>query len=423
MERLQKYWKLGASLVLVAFLGVAMAACGGSDDTSNESSNGDFDGQIKMGANIELSGPGNFYGLSRSFGIQAGVKDVNDNGGIEIDGKNYELVAEICDNRTDPTYGLQCAQEDVDNEVLWTVAPDAGFEGAYQLYQDNDIVTLGNGGVATDLLREEPEKHPMLFFESLSYDGLVESHFAKVRALYPDLKTAGGLFPDDANGQTYANASERYAKEYGFNWVGAEFHPPEASGDFSTYLTTLKNKGTDTIWLGYYPQVVAAALEQGSDLDAAKVFMSEGIMPADLEGVNFDGYPLLSDFSAFAYTDNFQPDDEDSQRVIKNIAEAAEGKPFVSSISVLGYVNEVMVMKEALEQANSTDPADLAEALLDVEYKGPFGPATSLPESHSFKLKQSAFLYGDGKDGTMKAFVFESPFSEEPLSETVVPLK
>jgi branched-chain amino acid transport system substrate-binding protein len=430
-----KGWIRGGRLkvipALLAVLALGAAGCGGSDDNDDEGDGAGGDsapaenvnlegGTIKMHANFERSGPGALYGVSKFAGVAVAERLINEAGGIQVGDESYDLEVIECDNRTEATYGVRCAQEAVDEGVLWTAAPDIGFEAAYEIYKENDIITIGNGGAASELLTPENiDANPLLTFEFLLYQETVESNLIQLRALYPDVKTIATLLPNDANGQVQDRAYADLASEYGFEVVAQELHPPDAAGDFSSYLTTLKAAKPDAIHLGYYPQVAAAALEQGRDLEAAPLFTADGLTFDDLEGVNFEGVDFLAYQYGWSWFPGFGPDDPEWQEVQAAIEEEAEGEPILPSVATLGMIGDVYMIKEAIEAAGTLDPeAVVAEYTPSLQYDGPFGPATST-ERRSVDAARTPFVVN--ARGEVTAYVFELGLSDTITDELKVP--
>ncbi len=420
---------LRALLCVLALAGLFAAGCGSSNDDEGDGGGGDAatpenvnldGGTIKMHANFERSGPGALYGVSKFAGVAVAEKLINQAGGIKVGDKSYDLEVIECDNRTEATYGVQCAQEAVDEGVFWTAAPDIGFEAAYEIYKDNDIITIGNGGAASELLTPENiEANPILTFEFLLYQETVESNLIQLRELYPDAKTIATLLPNDANGQVQDRAYKDLASEYGFEIVAQELHPPDAAGDFSSYLTTLKAAKPDAIHLGYYPQVAAAALEQGRDLEAAEIFTADGLTFDDLDGVDFEGVDFVAYQYGWSWFPGFGPEQADWQDVQAQIEEAAAGKPILPSVAVLGMIGDVYMIKEAIEAAGTLDPeAVVAEYTPELAYEGPFGPATAT-ERRSVDAARTPFVVN--KQGQVTAYIFDLGLEPDISEEVRVP--
>jgi len=417
---------LGRAVLLVALLtlmaGIA-AGCGGDDDepeaedgSATEATDGDgFDGTIKVGFNVELSGPGAFFGASRLIGANVAVDDINSAGGVQVGDQSYQLELVVDDNRTDATYGVQGAENQAEEEVLWAVPPDFGFEAAYEIYKENEILTVANGGVAAQLLTDDAPGNPLLFFEFLTYHQTVEHYYQGLRALAPDVTTVAALLPDEANGRTFAEAFEEYAPQYGFEFVGAELHPPDAEGDFSTYLTNLKALEPDAIYLGYYPQVVIPGAEQAANLDAADVLFTDLYLPEDFAEVDFSGYPLISFQIAWAFSPSVQPQDPEDLELVEKLNAEAGGEPYLTAAASAAYIADVTMVAEAVEQAGTIDdPNAIAQALLGVTYDGPLGPATVSP-NHAIDLARNAIVIDE--NGEVTVYVFDSGFSTEPTDE------
>jgi len=404
-------WTRGIRLlavgVVAALLGLAVG-CGGSSPQGNEGPEGDV---IKMHANFELSGPGSLYGVSKVVGARVAVDEINEQGGVEVGGETYQIELIECDNRTEPTYGVQCAQEAADEEVLWTSAPDLGFEGAYEIYKENDILTIGNGGAASNLVNTALNENPLLTFEFLTYQQTVESNLIQLRHLYPDVERIATLYPNDANGQVQDRAYRELAPKYGFEVVAQELHPTDATGDFSSYLTTLGNADPEVIHLGYYPEVAAAAAEQGADLDVADVFTADGLTFDDLSGTDLGGKPFVGYQYAYNWFEGFQPEQERWRKLIRQFDEVSEGEPYLPSVVLLGYVGDVWMVKEAIEEADSLDPEKIAAAWPDVRYEGAFGPADGL-DNRATDQSRTPFVVDENNNVTV--YVFPTGLAEEP---------
>ncbi|WP_165368168.1 ABC transporter substrate-binding protein, partial [Phytoactinopolyspora endophytica] len=389
-----------------------LAACGPSNGESADDTVGE-DNVIKMHANFEFSGPGSLYGISKVVGVRVAADLINAQGGIEVGGESYTLEVIECDNRTEATYGIQCAQQAADEGVLWTAAPDLGFEGAYEIYKENDILTIGNGGAATDLLMDDPEGNPLLTFEFLTYRESAEANILHLRAMFPEVTRIATLFPNDANGQVYHETWRELAPEYGFEVVAQELHPTDATGDFSSYLTNLGQGDPELIHLGYLPNVAAAAAPQGAQLDVADIFSSEAVTFADLEGADLGSKPFVSLQYAYNWFEGYEPEDDEWAALIEQFDEAAEGEAYLPSVALLGFAGDTLMVKAAIEAADSLDPEDIAAAWPDAEYQGPFGPAFGTP-NRSTDQSRAHFVIDENEQ--VVVYDFESGFSEEPRS-------
>ncbi len=110
-------------LALTVALTMGLAACAaeeaprsGSTGTAGGGATaaGGTGGTIKIGVNIELSGPAAVQGSAYKNAVELVAAQVNDKGGV--DGKKIELV--IRDNKSDPTEALQVTKSMVENDKV-----------------------------------------------------------------------------------------------------------------------------------------------------------------------------------------------------------------------------------------------------------------------------------------------------------------
>jgi branched-chain amino acid transport system substrate-binding protein len=411
-----------ASFRLIAVAAVACAAlavgigCGGDDDGGSDS--GLEPGEpVKVGLNLELSGSGEFFGRSREIGAKVAVADINAEGGIEIDGEQHPLEIVSCDNRTDPTVGVTCAEEAAEEGVTWTIAPDAGFDAAYEIYKEDEIISIANGGAPGRVLQEDAENNPLLFSEFLIFPEYIASHLAQTRALYPDAERLAYLVPDDENGRIFGEGFDAAAEEYGFEVVAQEFHPPDATGDFSSILTSMKAANPDIAYLSFLPQVTIPAVEQAANLDVAPIFATDLLTPTDFEGVDFTGHEMVAWHVAWAYAPpevvpQQDPGQTGSEQLINKLQAEAGGDPYLTSVATAAYITDTYMVAKAIEAAGTTNGEDVAEELLGSTYDGPLGPATFREDLHDGDLAQTTFAWDE--QGNVSVQVFDSGFQEQP---------
>jgi len=125
-------------LSLLAVVALFAAACApssdddadASDDTSSETS----DDPILIGASLPLSGPLAGFGSFQKWGYEHAVAQVNDAGGIEIDGVQRQVELIILDDKTDPNQVTTNINTLISNEgvtaLLGSCTPDLVNPGA-----------------------------------------------------------------------------------------------------------------------------------------------------------------------------------------------------------------------------------------------------------------------------------------------------
>ena len=84
-------------IVLAFFASIFLVACGKSPDVTAKATGTKIGDTIKIGVNMELTGPVAAYGKAEQNGIKLAVEEINKAGGV--DGKKLELVTK--DNKSE----------------------------------------------------------------------------------------------------------------------------------------------------------------------------------------------------------------------------------------------------------------------------------------------------------------------------------
>ncbi len=84
-------------------VGISVTACGGGGGGSNTA--GNFDGDIKVGILHSLSGTMAISETTLKETEEMAIKEINEAGGVKIDGKSYRIVSTSEDGASDwPTF-------------------------------------------------------------------------------------------------------------------------------------------------------------------------------------------------------------------------------------------------------------------------------------------------------------------------------
>jgi urea transport system substrate-binding protein len=161
----------------------------------------------------------------------------------------------------------------------------------------------------------------------------------------------------------YTNA----AKQTGVQLVSTVRYPV-GTKDFSTFLTQVKSAKPDVLLAHRSVPEVQGILAQGTQLGAAKYYMSE-TMDVDT-ALNTPGVEntviLLPTFAPTYSKSATLP--EDKPEVIFGTGQP----PFVPGAAIVTYY-AVWLTKQAIEKAGTTDVNKVFEALKGQSYDGPFG--------------------------------------------------
>lgn len=355
--------------IVALVLALIGGACQGAGDAGDET-------PIKIGIIADLTGPFTTYGNSLSRSAQLAIKEVNEAGGI--DGRQVEVIV-----------------EDIQTDVAATV------DKARKLVQSDDV-DLVMGPIGSDAndaaYAEVVESGGKLLFYTETYEGgkCHELYFSfgavpaqQIRPLIPILQDAYGpnamLFGAD---YVWPRRSFEIAKpiiEENGGTVVSELYLPLIADDFSELVQEVRDTQPDYIF-SLYPAVWGAALKA---LDDAGLLDSVGIGTIFLGDPDYQGIADLAEGSYTALPLFTAADAPGVQPFLDAYAaEFGEGE-IPSGGEGVGAYNAVWLYKQAVEQAGSTDPAAVAEAMVGQTYDGPTGTVEMMPSHH---LKQTINL-------------------------------
>jgi ABC-type branched-subunit amino acid transport system substrate-binding protein len=278
--------------------------------------------------------------------------------------------------------------EDIQTDVAATV------DKARKLVQ-SDNVDLVMGPIGSDAndaaYAEVVEAGGKLLFYTETYEGgkCNDLYFSfgavpaqQIRPLIPVLQEAYGtnamLFGAD---YVWPRRSFEIAKpiiEENGGTVVSELYLPLIAEDFSELVQEVRDTQPDYIF-SLYPAVWGAAL---TALNDAGLLGSVGIGTIFLGDPDFAGIADLAEGSYTALPFFTVADAPGVQPFLEAYAaEFGEGE-IPSGGEGVGAYNAVWLYKQAVEQAGSTDPAAVAEAMVGQTYEGPTGLVEMMPSHH-----------------------------------------
>ncbi len=331
-----------ALLMVVFVLGFALSACQSESDT------------VKFGVIGPLTGDYVFYGSSVENGARLAASEINAAGGVL--GKDLEIIA--YDSKGELTDGVNAynrlVQEDnVDAIIGGTFS---GVTIAFkELAVQDGIPVLTPTATNPTVTLDAPNVFRACFSDT--YQGQMIAAFA-----IEDL--------DSVKAAVYYNIDDAYSEGLALAFVAAyedagltvdEYTFGAGTDDYSATLTSIKNEGYDVVFVPAYSTEVGAILTQADSLDFGDtVFLGgdgwDGIEEnyADVaEGYYFANHYAKTDPAA------------NVQDFVANYTAVYGNAP--SALAALAY-DAVYAMALAMENAGSTDNADVVAALQALEY-------------------------------------------------------
>lgn len=333
---------------------------------------------LKIGLMYALSGKGSSLGTMQMAAAQAAVREINEKGGINFQGKKVKLEA--------------VAQDDETN-------PDAAIRKMKTMIKSDKIVALVGGTFADVSMAEndQAKRTPILFCWT---NGVPEKTFSKqTKAPYSlspmisnesvgrgaagyviekmKMKNIVALMPDYAYGRAAFQGIEEEMKKH----PGVKYQviwTPVGTADMTQYLIKARDAKPDIIMMGQWGNDAIQILKQANDMGLkkdAKLFFNYmtdafaiGIPPEALDGVTVQMF-WYHNMSGFP---DKQVVDESNKINAKYMAATGQALDPYAMAAYCG-VKEVA---RGIELAQSTDSKKIYDALMaNPDWMSPKGPA------------------------------------------------
>ncbi|SES08947.1 ABC transporter substrate-binding protein [Psychrobacillus sp. OK032] len=379
--------KFATLFLASSLLAGVLAGCGaGEEGTSSDG--GD---QIKIGVNLELSGPVASYGSSQNDGFNLAVEEINAAGGI--DGKQIQLVT--VDNKSDAAESTNAAIKlTSQDKVAAIIGPATSGNSVAQVQIANDSKTpmITPSGTSPNVtVSDNGSVNEFAFRTSFidPFQGTVAANFATKEL---KLKTAA----------VYADNASDYAKGLAASFIEdfeaaggtivAEESYVAKDTDFRSTLTRIKGANPEFIFIpGYYEEVgliVKQARELGIDVPLMGADGWDSPTIVDLAGAEaLNNTFIINHYSA-----------EDPDGKAKEFADKYNEKygKAPNSFNALGY-DTVYLLKDAIERAGSTDGTKIKDALKATDNLELVTGLYSVDENHHPVKSATILEFVDGK--------------------------
>jgi branched-chain amino acid transport system substrate-binding protein len=356
------------TLLLSGLLAASLLTGCGSQQSANE---------IKLGADLEMTGNNATFGQSAANGAKLAIKQVNANGGVL--GKQLSLV--VADNKSEAAEAANAMQKLItQDKVVAVIAPIASSSvvAGSQVNQDNKVLaispTASNPKVTVD--PSTGKVRDFLFRAAFidPFQGSVMANFAS-KSLHA--KTAV-LYLDKSS--DYAIGLGQFFKET-FVKNGGTILDEEAylakDTDFKATLTKMKSLNPDVVFLPGYYQEVGMIIKQSRELGLNMPFLGgDGWDSAKLPEIA--GKTALN--NTF-FSNHYSPDD--NSPAVKSFVESykQEYGQTPDAFAALSYDATMMII-EAMKAANSADPVKIKDQLAKTKDYAAVSGMISLNETH-----------------------------------------
>lgn len=336
---------LASAVLGVAMLSTVFAGCGGDSGSSDE---------IKVGANIEMTGNQANYGNAGLEGLRLAIKEANEAGGIN--GKQIKLVE--ADNKSESAEAVNAATKLISDDgvkVIVGPAVTANVIAESQVATDNKVPVIAFAATNPDVTVENGAVKPYIFRSCFidPQQGTVMAQFAS-----KELKAKTAVM--------YIDSSSDYSKSLGkvfqetFEAAGGKVVMQESflakDQDFKAALTKIKAANADVIFIPAYYEEVGKIVKQAREI---------GITATMLGTDGWDD-PKVADIAGASALNNtyfsthYFAEDPGAKTFIDSFTKEYGHAPNV--FAALGY-DAGKLLVDALKRAGSDDPEAIRKAI------------------------------------------------------------
>lgn len=329
---------------------LAIAGCKSSGDST-----------VRIGLIAELTGQIPAVGASCKNGALLAVKEINDAGGIELNGKKYKVELIIEDSASKPEQAASAAQKLItQNNVVAIVGPNSSGNAlpASEIAETSKVVLITpwstNPKTTLDARTGVPKKYVFRSCFTDIFEGQVLGKFAG-----GNLKVAKAAILFDIGSEVLKSQSELFKKSFeenGGRVVDVETYST-GDKDFTAQLTKIKSTQPDIIFLPSYYTDVPLQVQQAHRLGITVPFLGSDAWSTDelikMCGKDCEGFYFCNHYSAASTNPA-------TKKFVETYSAQYQGTP--DDVAALSY-DSIGLLKEAIVKAGKTDREAVREAL------------------------------------------------------------
>lgn len=367
--------------VLLIFT-MIITACGDTGTAAKEET-------IKIGWIGSLTGDQAVWGTCESNTVKMLIEEVNANGGLL--GKQVEGI--YYDTKGDAAEAVNATKRLITQDgVVAIIGPNASgqaisISAVLEQYKVPDIATVATNPKVTvnDDGSVKEYNFRVCFIDP--YQGAVAAGYAYDRL---GLKNAAVLYDVASDySQGFTEFFEKTFTEKGGKIVAKEGFK-EGDVDFKPQLSKIKDAAPDMILMPYYYKEVALSANQARELGIDAVLIGGDGWPSEqlmtMAAKSIEGSYVVN------HLDFNDPD-------VKPLQEAYKAK-YDLPMELNGYMahDAFLLLKAAIEDAQSADPIKITESLTKVTVQGVTGTIKISPEDHNPVGKEAAIVRIESAD-------------------------
>ncbi|MCI8993244.1 MAG: ABC transporter substrate-binding protein [Eubacterium sp.] len=441
---MKKRMKQLAALAAVGVMVFSLAACGGNnagggnaggdagsngapaaaDKGGGSSASGDT---IKIGSVVPMTGALAAFGHGTQEMTDYAVKQVNDAGGIEIDGEAKQIEMVYVDSESDPQKAQEATTKLIEGDGVQLVITSHTNDTTIPVAGacERKGIPCLSVDTPTDAWAAECGENEYSFHAGFNTENELNCFKDAWDKVADSNKKIGLMYASDVEGQELSGAITTFAQEAGYTIVDPGSYT-SGDNDFSSIINKIKGEECDIICgvmvtpdfatfytqlksSGYMPKVVTVA--------KATLFSAD----VDAVGANGAGDGVVSEVW---WTPNHPYSSSISGQTSQEIGDAwmeITGDDYAPATAGYDYAN-VEIVYQVLKAAGSLDPDAIKEAAEGISFDSVIGPIKYNEQHTSIQpLVTGQWCYQDG--GWVQEIISNTQVPEAPVTAELKELK
>lgn len=331
--------------------------------------------EVKVGLNLELTGPYDYYGNAIKNGTLLAFEEINQAGGVN----GIKIVPFIVDNKSDPVRSAFLANELAKEGVVSIIGPDTSdnFLKTIPTAMQYKIPNISATASADDITVNKNGKVYDYVFRITFNDTAQSAQMAKFAL--NNLQAKNAIVIREGNSAYSNGLAENFIKVFkggGGNIVDLMNYTSNEM-DFKPYLNRIQREDFDVIYLPAYDVEAAHFIKQ-----AREVGITQPILGGDYNALKLLEIVEPSSLNNVYYVTDYLISNPDP-KVQNFVASYKEKYGTIPSFdSVHGY-DSAYFIADAIQRAGSTNPQAIRDAMASTEnFRGVSG-TFSMDKEHN----------------------------------------
>jgi branched-chain amino acid transport system substrate-binding protein len=393
--------RVGTWALIAGMLVVIVVGCGkGAGNEGGGGSEGTEGGKLNVGAALSLTGSLAKEGRLTKLGYQFCQDKVNQAGGVQAGDKKYDLAISYKDDKSQPDTAAQLVDQFNDSGRKLILGPygSPSTEAASAVVERNGQVMVDSSGADNAIFAKGYRNTFAVLSPATSYLAVIVQAIAE--NANPKPKTVAIISADDGFSKTAAKGGAAEARKQGIEVLTTE-EVPEHTTNVSSALTKIRPMNPDLILVSAHVEEGIAAVKQSKELGVAPKGFGETVAPPTPDFVKALGKSAEGVIGSTQWTADSSGKDkvfgtakDYAQEYEQRFGEAAEYHSAEAAAACLALVLGV-------EEAGSTDPAEVRDAIAGLDTESFFGPIQFDETGKNADKPMSAVQIKDGKPVTI----------------------